>query len=44
MACQGGERRDKNNMSVINGPRMILVQPDSRSEKVELSEKCRARW
>lgn len=44
MECQGGERRDKNNMTVINGPRMILVQPDSRSEKVKLSEKCQARW
>lgn len=35
MECQGGERRYKN-MSVINGPRMILVQPDTRSEKVKL--------
>lgn len=44
MACQGGEGRDKNNMSVINGPRMILVQPDFRSEKLKLSAKCWARW
>lgn len=36
MACQGGEGRDKNNVSVINGPRTILVQPDSRSEKATL--------